>query len=231
MKKIDSLTSGDPSGDGNSACFLPLQSGAASQRRQNDGCSQFQPLYRGSPGGQGGLQDAAAKDTALLFEETHQKAFQKGLKEGNEEGARIAKASLAPIIQAFNEIVQTLNAFQQQLEVQVCTDVPALALAISEHIIGRKQSVSTADMDGLKGALKEAVTENCRMILCMHPTDLEQLTALVKTEGRDFPAHPVLSLKADPDLSPGVLNADVQSGSHAQIVKQALALLSEALQN
>ena len=215
MKKSESSTSGDLPGDGNSACFLPMQSGTASPRQQNDGCSQFQPLYRGSPGGQGSLQDTAAKNMALLFEETHQKAFQKGLKEGNEEGARIAKASLAPIMQAFNEIIQTLNAFQQQLEDQVCTDVPALSLAISEHILGRKQSVSTADMDGLKGALKEAVAENCKMILCMHPTDLEQLTALIKTEGFDFPAHPVLSLKADPDLSPGVMHPDVPPGSHA----------------
>lgn len=134
-----------------------------------------------------------------------QTAYERGLREGREQGARAAQSRIDSALAAVDKAVMALRSAQSPWTQDARENLSALAVAVARHIVGRELRGDTHVVADLvrKALTLFPVTEPVRVRLC--PQDLSTLSVATSADGGSVRVAPGRELEwaADPGLAPG----------------------------
>lgn len=165
----------------------------------------FRPLYSFCSEDGTKTDHQGAKDSAALLEEVRRQAHFRGVNDGREEAARMARASIVPAMQTFVDKSQGLALENQAAQSQTGPGALALALAVAERILGAAAGVTVEALGDLQPVVAEALLRANQVGLAMHPDDLERLRELMREEGLPWPDPSHMRLIGDETLDKGQL--------------------------
>jgi flagellar biosynthesis/type III secretory pathway protein FliH len=149
-------------------------------------CDQFQPLFNdASACSTHPASDDRTTNGENQMEHARERGYQRGFKAGRQDACQMANNLLAPHADLFQQNLERLASYQQNIADHASTHMIKLAVAIAECIMGADAHVTVADLQDLRQTLIEAICKRHELHLRYHPEDLANLQHLMECNGED----------------------------------------------
>ena len=176
-------------------------------------------------------RDAILAEARALAEERVREAYAEGLRRGETAGRPKFDASLAECVQALNSAVAAIRESNDEFLLSLEPQVVKLAHAIAGHVVQRE---ATGDSELIVRTVRralESLVERRRLVLRLHPQDLEAIRSHKVTLLDEFDGVDGVELIPDEHITPGGCIAESET-LHADArlevqLKRALEALME----
>jgi flagellar assembly protein FliH len=137
-----------------------------------------------------------------------QVVYERGFAAGEQAGREAASKELESTRRALGALIDELGALRATIPADYENDLITVAFAVAERIVGaelpRQSQATAAYIRDAAAALGRAD----RIVIKVHPSDLERLTREVRTLEPPTGRESVLRFEADPRLRPGECMAE-----------------------
>ena len=209
-------------------CFPTLD---ASLLHENAG-EEFQPLYCCGTGrsSQAAWKDGEAAPPASAVQhqqEAHPNGFQRGLEAGQQEGCRLAIATIAPgrqdLIKTYGDVAQ----YNQQIVTESAQHIIKLALAVVQKVLSTPSALTPEDLTGIHADLLSSIGDAYRLTLCFHPDDLESLQHVSRCTDLAWLEQSTIAIERELELPKGTVKAYHTGDQRPALEKQMAKNLQE----
>ncbi len=188
------------------------------------------------------LRDARAQRDQLISSATddgrdqgYKEGFEQGFAEGSSKGIEEARDAHAQLLDQLSQMwVAQLDAFEQQRDTmleQARTQIVELGAKIAQRVTRRVIELDPAVVLNEMEAILSSVTESTRLVLAVHPDDVELAQAQLPAMIERFAACEHAQVVTDPALERGSCVARTASGGiiDASITTQLDRIISALL--
>ncbi len=188
------------------------------------------------------LRDAHAQRDQLISSATndgrdqgYKEGFEQGLAEGVAKGIEEARAAQAQLLDQLSQMwIAQLDGFEQQRDTmleQARTQIVELGAQIAQRVTRRVIELDPSVVLNEMEAILSSMTESTRLVLAVHPGDIELAQAQLPKMIERFAACEHAQVVTDPSLEPGSCVARTPSGGiiDASITTQLDRIISALL--
>lgn len=181
--------------------------GKASAEGNDASHDKFQPLFRdGSASDTLAVADRRRSPNDDRLASVRQEGYTKGAEAGRQDARQAANQLLVPHVDHFRRDLEHLNTYQKRVADHASRHIIALAIAISERIMGTEVQATVEDLEPIRASLIEAIRRHHRLQLRYHPDDLAGVQHLMDGQGPvSWESMPGLDISGDSSLTQGEL--------------------------
>jgi hypothetical protein len=167
----------------------------------------FRPLFReGSVSDTHSVADRRRSANDDRLESVRQKGYAMGFEAGRQEACQSANHLLVPHVDRFRRDLEHLTTYQQHVADHASTHIIALAIAISERIMGAEVRSSVDNLEPIRKSLIDAICRHHQLQLRYHPDDLAGVQHLMDCQGPvSWESMPGLDISSDSSMTRGEL--------------------------
>lgn len=193
----------------------------------------FQPLYRdGSASDTRSIADRRRSADDAKLESIRQNGYAKGLEAGRQAACQAANHLLAPQVEHFRQDLEHLATYQQRVADHASAHIIAMALAISQRIMGTDGQLTVDDLEPIRESLIEAICRHHQLQLRYHPDDLAGVGRLMDSQGAaQWESLHGLDISTDRSLVQGELHKRHHIDEGRSISRRVQTALQQVLQH
>ena len=165
----------------------------------------------------------------LKEEEIHRQAYEKGLRQGQEDGRIAAQGKAAPLIMALEKTLAELDGVRNRIKQQLEREVVELAMHVARKVIQREVSVSD---DAIIAVVKEALThldDPEKISIRLNPLDLKRLQEAGERSQAAFENLDNIHFEEDAGIESGGCYIHTEYGEVDARLEEQLRHIEEAL--